>query len=186
MAKKRCELCGINLSSDMLFGVALCDGCREVYSDTSKFLEFVETPGSLDCASPNARRIFMDKVQKVRQAKKESEKQEERRRQQQEQEQERRRKEQERNDAFLKENGHEGYYEYKVISLYDENSGCLDVQELSALLNTLGRAGWHLKCAYSNELGHNSTSGGIAGFSMGTNATIDQNVLILERFIKFK
>lgn len=49
-------------------------------------------------------------------------------------------------------------------------------------LNKLGREGWHLKCAYTNELGHNTTP----GFSGSTNATIDQNILIFERFIKFK
>ena len=86
-------------------------------------------------------------------------------------------------DAFLKENGHQGFYEYKVISLCDDNGGSIDVHELAELLNKLGREGWHLKCAYTNELGHNSNSGGIGGFSTGTNATIDQNVLILERFM---
>ena len=95
-------------------------------------------------------------------------------------------REQEDRDAFLKENGHEGYYEYKVISLSDNQYGERNVGELSSMLNSLGRDGWHLKCAYSNEMGHNSTSGGIGGFSTGTNATIDQNILIFERFIKFK
>ena len=103
-----------------------------------------------------------------------------------EEEQERKAKEQEDVDTFLKENGHEGYYQYKVINLFDNNSGGINVDEISILLNSLGRNGWHLKCAYSNELGHNSTSGGFAGFTTGTNSTIDQNILILERFIKFK
>ena len=36
MAKKVCELCGINQSSDMLFGVALCDECRKIHSGISQ------------------------------------------------------------------------------------------------------------------------------------------------------
>lgn len=36
MAKKICELCEINQSSDMLFGVALCDECRKIHSGISQ------------------------------------------------------------------------------------------------------------------------------------------------------
>ena len=84
--------------------------------------------------------------------------------------------------SFLKENGHEGYYEYKVITVNDTNGGGTDVYALSAELNELGRMGWHLRSAYTNELGVNSAS--VGGF--GVNSTMDQHVLILERFIKFK
>ena len=191
MAKKLCELCGINQSSDMLFGVAVCDECRKIYSDTDKLWEYVNTPNFVYNATPNAKKVFMDKAKKydpelIKQAAEEQRKQEERKRKLYEEEQERKRKDQEDRDAFLKENGHEGYYEYKVISLSDNHSGSLDVDALSDFLNSLGRDGWHLKCAYANELGHNSTSGGVGGFSTGTNSTVDQNILILERFIKFK
>ncbi len=99
---------------------------------------------------------------------------------------ERERREQESLDNFLKENGHEGYYEYKVLSLRDESSGCIDINSIYAQLNKLGRQGWHLRCAFTNEIGKESSSAGIGGFSTSTNASIDQNILILERFIKFK
>ncbi len=99
---------------------------------------------------------------------------------------ERQRREQESLDNFLKENGHEGYYEYKVLSLRDESSGCIDINSIYIQLNELGRQGWHLRCAFTNEIGKESSSAGIGGFSTGTNASIDQNILILERFIKFK
>lgn len=191
MAKKICEACGINQSSDMLFGVALCDACRTIYSDTNKLLEYVNDPNFINNATPNAKKVFTDKAKKydpelIKKAAEEQRKQEERQRKLFEEEQERKRKEQEDRDAFLKENGHEGYYEYKVISLSDNRSGELNVNELSTLLNSLGRDGWHLKCAYANELGHNSTSGGVGDFSTGTNSTVEQNILILERFIRFK
>lgn len=89
------------------------------------------------------------------------------------------------NDIFLKSNGHEGYYEYMAISVCDNNSGSVNIGYLNNTMNKLGREGWHLRCAFTNELGHNSNSGGVMGISTGTNATIDDNILIFERFIKF-
>lgn len=85
----------------------------------------------------------------------------------------------------LKKEGAEGYYQYKVISLVDEDGGYVDVGQLTMHLNALGIEGWHLVSAYSNEIGRNSSSSGVGGFSSGTNSTVDQNILILERFVKF-
>lgn len=82
--------------------------------------------------------------------------------------------------------GFDGYYEYKVVSLYDNSSGDVNPSNIEKTLNELGMHGWHLKCAYANELGHNSNSGRIGPFSSGTNATVDQNILIFERFVKIK
>ena len=84
----------------------------------------------------------------------------------------------------LRCNGYQGYYEYTTLSLVDSDGGGLPATQISAMLNQYALEGWHLVSAYSNELGHNSTSGGIGGFSTGTNSTIDQHILILERFIK--
>ena len=61
-------------------------------------------------------------------------------------------KEREQIDAFLKENGHEGCYEYMAIDLTDNHFGSLDTNKLTDSLNSLGRNGWRLKCAYANEL----------------------------------
>ncbi len=99
---------------------------------------------------------------------------------------ENKRKEQEDIDNFLKENGHGGYYEYKVLNICDDKNGNVNISEIYEKLNYLGRRGWQLKCAFSNELGKNSSSVGFGGISGGTNSTVEQNVLILERFIKFK
>lgn len=101
-------------------------------------------------------------------------------------EQERERVKQEITDEFLMENGHEGYYEYKVLNILDAKRGYVDVEEITNQLNFLGRQGWHLRCAFTNELGKNASAIGIAGVSLGTNSTQDQSILILERFIKFK
>ena len=85
----------------------------------------------------------------------------------------------------LKKDGADGYYEYKVISLVDKDGGYIDANELMLNLNSLGIEGWHLVSAYSNEIGHTSSSSGFGGYSTGTNATIDQNILIFERFVRF-
>ena len=101
-----------------------------------------------------------------------------------EEEEARRLQEEADTDAFLKENGHEGFYEYQVLSIGDSNSGSVDIYDLAERLNALGRDGWRLVSSYANELGHNTTPG--TAFTAGSNATIDQNILIFERFIKFK
>ena len=80
--------------------------------------------------------------------------------------------------------GLDGYYEYKVISLNDTDSGGIYPKTIEDTLNNLGLEGWHLRCAYTNELGKNSNSSGFGGFSTGTNSTIDQNILIFERFVR--
>ena len=91
----------------------------------------------------------------------------------------------------LKEQNAEGYYEYKVISLLDiggifnSNSGRVDVAAMTQTLNELGIAGWRLVTAYSNELGKNALSGGAGGILLGANSTVDENILIFERFVKF-
>lgn len=73
----------------------------------------------------------------------------------------------------------EGYYEYMVLSLKDRGSR-VDPQELCAELNKYGKEGWEIKAAYSNELGKNSI--GLVLFTL--NWTKDQNVIIMQRFVK--
>lgn len=84
----------------------------------------------------------------------------------------------------LKSKGYEGYYEYTTLSLADDNGGALPVSRITGLLNEYALDGWRLVSAYANELGHNSSSSGIGGFSVGSNSTVDQHILILERFVK--
>lgn len=84
----------------------------------------------------------------------------------------------------LKSKGYEGYYEYTTLSLVDDDGGGLTTAQVTQLLNDYALDGWRLVSAYANELGHNSTSSGFGGFSTGTNSTVDQHILILERFIR--
>jgi len=97
---------------------------------------------------------------------------------------------QKRNMENLNKLGLDGYYEYKVISLLDEsgffskNPGKVDTYTMAEKLNELGIEGWRLVTAYSNELGKNALGGGAGGAAFGINSTIDENILIFERFVK--
>jgi hypothetical protein len=91
----------------------------------------------------------------------------------------------------LKNQGCEGYYEYKVISIYDEtgwfnkSSGSIDINAMTQQLCELGIQGWHLSTAYTNELGKNSLAALGSTIGLGVNSTVDQHILIFERFVKF-
>lgn len=91
----------------------------------------------------------------------------------------------------LKSKNADGYYEYKAISLLDvgglfrRNSGRVNTEAMTETLNELGVDGWRLVTAYSNELGKNAMSGGSGGVMLGINSTVDENILIFERFVKF-
>ena len=68
MAKKVCELCGINQSSDMLFGVALCDECRKIHSGISQgdpqIIDNVLNPNFFTKSTANAKTMFLKAIQK--------------------------------------------------------------------------------------------------------------------------
>lgn len=70
--------------------------------------------------------------------------------------------------------------------MVDDDGGGLTTVQVTRLLNDYALDGWKLVSAYANELGHNSTSGGFGGFSIGANSTVDQHILILERFVRFQ
>lgn len=92
---------------------------------------------------------------------------------------------QNRNEAIniLKERGTEGYWEYKVIPSIDPTTGRIDYNKMELILNELGLQGWKLITAFANELGKNTSSLGLGGFSTGTNTTVEAAVLVLERFV---
>lgn len=68
MAKKICELCGINQSSDMLFGVALCDECRKIHSGISQgnaeVINKVLSPDFFSNSTTSAKTMFSNAVKR--------------------------------------------------------------------------------------------------------------------------
>lgn len=75
-------------------------------------------------------------------------------------------------------------YEYEIESITDSATGYINKGELKELLTRYARKGWRLKFALTNELGINKSSVGYGGFAAGTNATIDETLLIFERKVR--
>ena len=75
-------------------------------------------------------------------------------------------------------------YEYDVVILRDTSTGSMDISKLRQVLDEHGREGWRLVNTFTNELGVNSSRTSAYGVSYGTNATIDETILIFERCIK--
>lgn len=71
-------------------------------------------------------------------------------------------------------------YEYDVVRIKDKPTGETDILAIQSELGRRSREGWRLINSFTNELGVNAAS--IAGF--GTNATVEETVLIFERCIK--
>ena len=77
----------------------------------------------------------------------------------------------------------DGCWEYKVIKVQDQSgwfsNGSVNANVMMRELNHLGANGWHLVCAYTNELGKSLVSAG----GIGINSTHDEHILIFERKI---
>ncbi len=86
----------------------------------------------------------------------------------------------------LKARGMNGFYEYKVIDFRDERSGSVNIERMTNTLNDLGEDGWRVITAFSNDLGINSMSTSVGSMRVGTNASIAQNIFVLERFVPLK
>ena len=75
-------------------------------------------------------------------------------------------------------------YEYDVVSIVDDSTGCLDIALLKRTLEEHGKKGWRLVNSFANEVGRISSVHGMGGISTETNATVDQIILIFERCVK--
>ena len=117
----------------------------------------------------------------IRQKQEEQRKKEEEQRKREEERLAREREAARRQEIF-KARGYDGYYEYMSLSLTDDDAGGILTSGIDRRLNDLALDGWRLVSSYTNELGRNSTPG--TAYSAGSNATIDQHILILERFVK--
>ena len=75
------------------------------------------------------------------------------------------------------------YTRDEVVIVPNMPDGGVDRESINRILTERSNSGWQLVTAYSNELGHNSSSGGFGGFSAGTNTTVCQDVLYFRRLI---
>ncbi len=72
-------------------------------------------------------------------------------------------------------------YEYDVVPVVDEKDGSANIYKIKQVINEYSSQRWRLISILTNEIGKNSTSSGYGGFTNGTNATIDQTILVFER-----
>ena len=72
-------------------------------------------------------------------------------------------------------------FEYAVETVRDRDNGGADETALNDVLSMYGEKGWKLKFCFTDEVGVESHSATVAGFTTGTNATINEIVLIFER-----
>ena len=75
-------------------------------------------------------------------------------------------------------------YEYDIIILNDLPDGTVDEVVLKNELIEHAAKGWRLHTIFSNDVGKNITNGSNQYLSIGSNATINQTVMIFERCIK--
>ena len=75
-------------------------------------------------------------------------------------------------------------YEYAVETVRDYNDGSTDTASIRRILSQYASRGWRLHKTMVNEIGRISNSSGAAGFTSGTNATIEETILIFERCVK--
>lgn len=71
--------------------------------------------------------------------------------------------------------------EYAVETVRDRGNGGADETALNDVLTMYGEKGWRLKFCFTDEVGVESHSATVAGYTTGTNATINEIVLIFER-----
>ncbi|MDE5620451.1 MAG: hypothetical protein K2O29_08140 [Ruminococcus sp.] len=70
--------------------------------------------------------------------------------------------------------------DYEFECILDNRSGGTDFNNLAQVLRKRSAKGWKLVNTFTNEVGINSTSVTIGNYTGGTNATIDQVVMIFE------
>lgn len=67
--------------------------------------------------------------------------------------------------------------------IIDNADGSTNQMQLQSVLMEYANAGWKLHSVITNEIGKNVSSVSIGGFTGGTNATMDEVILIFERMI---
>lgn len=74
-------------------------------------------------------------------------------------------------------------YEYTTARIIDNADGSTNQMQLQSVLMEYANAGWKLHSVITNEIGKNVSSVSIGRFTGGTNATMDEVILIFERMM---
>lgn len=65
----------------------------------------------------------------------------------------------------------------EVVTILNEDHGCVDAKRMTELINKRAREGWKLHTVYSNELGKNA----LKVLGLVENSTACEDVLVFER-----
>ncbi len=71
--------------------------------------------------------------------------------------------------------------DYKIDAITDKYTGGADFEAMQRSLDWHSLRGWKVKSIFTNEVGKNSSSVTVGGYTSGVNATIDQTIIIYER-----
>lgn len=75
------------------------------------------------------------------------------------------------------------HYEYTVARVLDNRNGSTNQEKLQSVLTEYAMEGWKLHSVITNEIGKNISAVSIGGITGGTNATVDEIILIFERMV---
>lgn len=75
------------------------------------------------------------------------------------------------------------HYEYTVARVLDNRNGSTNQEKLQSVLTEYAMEGWKLHSVITNEIGKNISAVSIGGITGGTNATVDEIILIFERIV---
>ena len=160
----------------------ICPNCKELVGDNVS--RCFNCGWNFDDPSENERAIEREKKRKAEE--------EERRKREEEQRiiseeirkkelEDAKREEERRRQYILKINDS---YEYKIERVTDNSDGTSDIDQIKHIIERYSNKGWRLHTIYSNEIGKESLVAGIGGFKGGTNATINETIIVLERLIR--
>ncbi len=71
-------------------------------------------------------------------------------------------------------------YEYAVKTVKDFRGGT-NIIGLQTIMSEYAQKGYRVISVFTNELGHNSSSTTVGNYTLGTNSTVDQVVIIFEK-----
>lgn len=75
------------------------------------------------------------------------------------------------------------HYEYTVARVLDNRNDSTNQEKLQSVLTEYAMEGWKLHSVITNEIGKNISAVSIGGITGGTNATVDEIILIFERMV---
>lgn len=173
---RKCPKCGSDLSQEMI-DVNMCWECGKILDEElADETAVVINNGSFSEVEVNRLLEEEDNRKRIEMAEELKKKKDEMKKQREEA----LRQEQEATERAKKIND---LYEYDVVKVQDTRDGRIDEQLIMLLLMRKAEAGWRLVNTITNEIGVNQSSTGYGGISMGTNATIDETIMIFERCI---